>query len=1546
MKVFKKKSVWAMLTIYFAIWLVIAIVGGLIAEDFKDVINVQLGLESSRYETDENAEEVDAEYFKSAFVNADGSMDSRSLWDYNVKLAERVQAEGATVLWNHDSKGSTGLPLGRGSKVSVFGRVSADYLTSGGGSGRAFPTKPNEPNADAPTVLSAFTDAGLSVNKTLYDYYASVAKSTYADTMCVTVNEVPWAEVNGKCASSFPQFGDAAVIILGRWGGEGEDMSPTSSDCMNGDYLQLHKNEKQLIEEVIKLKNNGTFRKAVLLLNTPNGLDFDLISAYRNDLDCCVWVGQSGYVGVNAVGKILTGEYTASGHLPDTFVYNYASNPVTANGGSYAYTNVSSFGLTGTNYEWMATYRVYAESIYVGYKYYETRYEDAVLNQGNARGTAGTANSGDGWKYGEEVIFPFGYGSAYTQFEYSDFHAEEQDGGSYAITVKVTNTGGVDLADAVQIYIQKPYTDHDRQYGIEQSAVELCGYIKTPVIGAGKSETVKITVDADAFKTYDANYYKTYIKEAGTFYLTAAQDAHAAVNNILAAKEKTPDNTNGVMDAEGDASLVKSIVNETVDTETYCLGANGEKITNRFDDADWNKYENKTEATVTYLTRSNWNTFPETVYLTLSDTILNDLSWDKPFEETETKFPVYGAKNGLNLIDLKGAAYDDPRWEKLLDQMTVQDQSELLHGIWYTALVTNINKPTEKLTDGPLGIREKYKDWDHQTMTFPSATLLAATFNDELARTVGDGKGEDMLHAGVHGLYGTAMNIHRSPYGGRNFEYYSEDAFLSGRMGGQETAGIQGGNLNGDPKGTYVTLKHFALNDTDANRRGIATYANEQSVREIYLKAYERSVINENARSVMASFTRIGTTWCGASFDLMTGVLREEWGFDGYVISDANRRYYMAVSDALRAGCDYLLGGTMDVTSEYKAAIGSSPTLAHLARESCKRLLYVCVNNSGINGLSSNMRVVSVRNWWQNAILGAQIGIGCMAGIFALMFGLCFVFGTARKQQEFAEKAEGRAQARIIRYGSPEKAAAVVRRNKLIAAGAVALAVVMTVTAIAVPLAVKNAPIADIAIARLEMVTPPSRLNYTEGETFNAAGAEVTAYYEDGRWIYLKASDMEITPAGPLDLDDGEVKLSYKGVSVTVPITVREGSLLDKLPAGYTVTRFEAECCEIDSVANETTGQIATAVDRNGASGGQCLEYVGNAKSTVLTFNIYSDADAEAVLLVNMGRREKMYTFNSMFDFKVNGISANPRYDAEFPEMDSNGIRYYDWYTAEVCRISLQKGNNTLVMTKKGSTLNLDYIEIATTADVAWKTEHDVGGHAFGAWTVTKQPSALNAGIAERYCSTCRLLEEFTLPAISAEYYDERVITAAGADSFGLSEWTFKDPDDLGIKVVVQAISNPDSGVKETERFECERSDIFEFGGGNLKAMFDNNNNPSNGGYLNNFDTKDSFVTLKIHSDKKAQAVFIVNFGGRATTRYVANAFNLTHNGKPVAVDPAVGVAGAAGHTYYNWTEVQVCILELEAGENTLTFTSTGKGGMNMDYFRFISSATITAIEK
>lgn len=1024
MKVFKKRSVWCLLTAWVAVWLIIAIIAGVVTTNYVRPINQALGLAGFRTETivPENGEKIDSEYYKSAFVkkdengnilyNDDGMQiyDDAALHKADVEIADRVQREGAAILWNESKSGDKGLPLAKNAAVSLFGHSSVAVAYSGSGSGSVYAKA-------SPTMKAAFESAGLSVNDTLWNFYMSKAiDEAYSRTEAAKINEVPYSKYTDDVKSSFAAYGDAAIFVLTRVSGEKTDFNMKGADTDTGDYLSLSNQELNVLSQIVLLKRAGVFDKVIILLNTPGQINFaqiydtkttsrfaqysGLSGCLADYVDCCMWIGQPGNEGLNEVGRILTGASYPSGHIVNTFAMDNKSAPAASNARALSYLGSSGRTFTGSSAERHTSYIVYAEGIYVGYKYYETRYEDAVMNEGKALSTAGTFNSSGNWNYAEEVAFPFGWGESYTTFSY-DCTATENDVGGFDVTVTVTNTGEHAGMDAVQVYIQKPYTEFDKEHGLEQASVNLCGYAKTGEIQPGKTETVTITVDGNAFKTYDHVVNKTYIREKGTYYVTVAQNAHDAVNNILAKKGYTK--VNG-MDKEGDVDCVWTKKYVADDLESYSHSANNASVSNRFDEANWNTYSHKGDETVTYLSRKDWEaTYPSArITLTMTDGLYNDVLFDYDVErDPKDKMPVYGADNGMKLADMRGLDIDNPYWDSLLDQMTLEEQINMI-GLAYhgSSMVESITKPGEDVQDGPLGYRSVFKtDSSLRTMGFPSTVVLAATFNDELAEKVGTQIGEDALHAGISGLYGPGANIQRTAYGGRNFEYYSEDPFVSGRMLKSEVQGIQ-------TSGTFTHIKHFLLNDQDSQRYGVSIWLNEQTIRETYLEAFRPAVEEGKSRSVMTSFNRIGAKWSGAVYGLCTEVLRDEWGFVGPVISDCPCGAYMGVVDGLMAGNDFILYASTNLDAYYAAE--TNPTVAQAIRTATRRVLYMVANSNAMNGYSTNTRVYPVKEWWQHAITGVTIGLGVLTGILAAMTVTSFVYCSKTKKKVSAEKNDRR----------------------------------------------------------------------------------------------------------------------------------------------------------------------------------------------------------------------------------------------------------------------------------------------------------------------------------------------------------------------------------------------------------------------------------------------------------------------------------------------------------------------------------------------------------
>ena len=710
-------------------------------------------------------------------------------------------------------------------------------------------------------------------------------------------------------------------------------------------------------------------------------------------IDAVLWIGDVGMTGITAVADILAGTVNPSGRIVDTFLKDNHSSPAMQNFGAYPYTNGADYDVaTAQNNtdpgigKCNRDYVVYQEGIYVGYRYYETRYEDYVLNQGNA---------GE-YDYSSDVAFPFGYGLSYTTFEYSNFSVQEQ-GDTFQVEVDVKNTGAVDGKHTVQIYFQSPYTQYDIDNQVEKAAVELCGFDKK-FIAAGDTEHFTITVEKEDLTSYDHMNAKTYILEDGDYYFTVGKDAHDAINNILAAKGADQ----GRMTAAGDAGLASKWNNPAFDKATYAVSSvTGKPITNLFEDADLNKYEGDDGQDITYLSRSDWTgTWPSTVSLKITDQMWKDgLSHNeadrKAMVETaksrywaDATMPQVGVSGTLNASMFAETEADDPSWNDLVSQIPYSEMTNLIYnGFHLTQPVPSISLPGTNDENGPQGFTKSLMG-GASAMAYTSEDVMAATFNLELIENMGKCIGEDFLHATdesgtvFSGIYGPGANIHRTPYCGRNFEYYSEDGWLSGRVAAVEVAAIQ-------DRGVYVFTKHFALNDQEEGRYGISTWSNEQAIRELYLEGFEGSVTRGGGMGVMSSFNRLGVTWSGAHHGLMTGVLRDEWGMKGAAITDCSvMAAYMDYRLGVLAGQDLWDGYSMGM--ETLDGLDNDPAIVSAVQTAVKHIAYSITHSHAMN--VGNATVRAITPWWQMAIYAAT---GVMAVLTA---GSAFMLIRSKKK--------------------------------------------------------------------------------------------------------------------------------------------------------------------------------------------------------------------------------------------------------------------------------------------------------------------------------------------------------------------------------------------------------------------------------------------------------------------------------------------------------------------------------------------------------------------
>ena len=925
--------------------LCIAIVAGLIignnyALKYQNLISVYFNQSTQKIVSAENES---SDYYTSDY----NSEEERT--KHLQEVGTEIESEGIVLLKNENAA----LPLAAGSKISVFGQDSVDPVYGGGGAGSVDASK-------AVNLETAFEQSGFELNKTLWDFYATGDGSAYRKATpdvygqgAFAVNEVPAGVYTDAVKSSFTAYGDAAVVVIGRSGGESSDLSSAPLESGYA-YLQLDDNERAMLQMA-----RDNFDKVIVLLNTQNAMELGFLDEYN--IDACLWIGALGETGAYAVGDVLTGTINPSGALVDTYAYDSLSAPSMTNFGNYTITN--------STVDRGNAYLVYAEGIYVGYLYYETRYEDVVL------GNEDKAN----YDYTASVQYPFGYGLSYTDFEWSDFSVKENDT-AYDISVTVTNNGAAAGKDIVQIYMQSPYTDYDKENAIEKASVELVGMAKTSVLEAGKSETVTVSVDKEEMKAYDAKGYGTYIVDAGDYYFAAGNNAHDALNNILAAKDKT---TADGMDYEGNAAFTAKVTVDQLDSVTYAASqATGNEISNQFEAADINYYDSE----FTYLSRSNWSgTWPTTYAdgnLTASDEMLADLEISFSEDEnaaapvTDTNSEEFGKLNAATLI---GTDYHDNLWNILVQQMSEEEMDKLVRiGGYATTSVDSIQLPATVDKDGPAGISGTLVGGESGT-SYPPEVVLGSTWNVALAEEFGKCIGEDSIALKVAVWYAPACNLHRSPYSGRNFEYFSEDSYLSGKMTASTVTGAQS-------KGTVVTVKHFALNDQETNRVGGAMFANEQSIREVYLRPFEIAVREGNALGMMASMNRIGSRWTGGHYGLMTSTLREEWGFEGMVITDQASYSVFAYEDlreGLEAGTDLWLNS--DATLWALTEDQMTPTVTNHLQRAAKNVVYAITSSNAMNGLSSGSKIVPVMPLWKKALFGLDIVVGLLAAL-ALIF--------------------------------------------------------------------------------------------------------------------------------------------------------------------------------------------------------------------------------------------------------------------------------------------------------------------------------------------------------------------------------------------------------------------------------------------------------------------------------------------------------------------------------------------------------------------------------
>lgn len=818
------------------------------------------------------------------------------------ELAKEVQSEAITMLKNDDSN----LPLSN-KKVNVFGWGSTNPVYGGTGSGSM------SDQYDTVSLLDGMKEAGLETNADLSKLYTDYRADRPVVAMWSqdwTLPEVPADQYSDSLLSDAKSFSDEAVVVLTRVGGEGADL-PTNmkaktityknnskdyDDFQDGEhFLQLSKTERDMIDLVTK-----NFDKVTLVYNGANAFQFDFLSNYPQ-IKSVLWCPPAGQTGFSALGDVLAGETNPSGKTSDTFVKDLTKTPVFNNtdgaaaassssvgtDGAFVYDNVDDLAATYTAFTGrentvLPSFVNYVEGIYVGYKFYETAADEGLIN------------------YDDTVIYPFGYGLSYTSFEQKMGDVSHKDG-KVTFDVTVTNTGDTAGKDVVEVYYNPPYTDG----GIEKASKNLVAFEKTGKLEPGASETVKIEFDDDDMASYDNKGAKAWVLEKGDYAISIQSDSHHVI----------------------DSEKINVADTITYDSESNTHNDDQTVATNQFDYA---------ADDVTYLSRANhFANYAEATAaptnFSMSDEVkaafTNNGNYDPTkYNDDSDEMPTTGAKNGLRLADMYGKDYDDADWEKLLDQLTFDDMDNLIaNGGYGTPAVSSVGKIQLTDADGPASLNNNFTGVG--SIGFPASTAFACTWNKDLAKQFGEMIG-DMAHdMHVAGWYAPAMNIHRGAFSGRTFEYFSEDPLISGVMASSEIAGAK-------EKGVYSFMKHFALNDQETNRTNmVCTWADEQSIREIYLKPFEMSVKEGGAQAVMSSFNYIGYTYAGASNNLLNTVLRDEWGFKGFVLTDYFGGYgYQNGDQEIRNGNDSMLATTKitnHITDKSATSVKAMRTAAH-----------------------------------------------------------------------------------------------------------------------------------------------------------------------------------------------------------------------------------------------------------------------------------------------------------------------------------------------------------------------------------------------------------------------------------------------------------------------------------------------------------------------------------------------------------------------------------------------------------------------------------------
>ena len=970
----RKHQKWIGLTSLFALLFSMAVSLSSSAFYYSGYVNSFLGLTGQTI-----AIEGDTNYYPSAYGELNAENADRLMADEKAHSI-RAMHEGTVMLRNENGA----LPLSAAERsVTIFGNNAADPVYRANAGNASFSAEYGG------ALYEAFEQAGFRVNPTIRDAYenSGVRRNSVASRGNSSIGEVPVSFYTDAMKASFDDYADVAFVLFTRYGGEGVDLD--MKDAEGVPMLSLHESEADLLRMI---RQSGVFKKTVVLINSPFAMDVQWIEDEDFGVDACLVFGATGDYGFLGLADILTGAADVTGHLADTWASSSLSSPAMQNFGDFQFSNLNK--LYGDRY------LVYAEDIYVGYKYYETRYQDEVLGLNNAASSAG-AFMGDSWSYADEMAYPFGYGLSYARFT-QELEEITWDQSSHTVTarVKVTNEGGFDgeSKSLVQLYVQLPY-----EAGMAQkSAVQLIGFQKSSALGTGESETVTVTVSDYFFAVYDENAQngadnsKTgcYVFDAGDYYFAIGSSAHDALNNIMAKKGVT-----GMFDEKGNpvagnSDMAVKAWLDNYDNTSYAVSpVTGAVVSNQLQNADLNGY---IPGAVDYLTRDDWNSFPKAIENLSATDEMKELmvgaSYVKPEDAPDTAELSFGQDAGLKLIDMMDVPYGDAKWKSFIDQLSIGNLATVCGDNRGVAAIPEVGKPANASTNGPSGIQGSYMKGNGKACTlYVDEPIQAATFNLELAAERGAFMAEDAAYAGVTMVFGPGANIHRTAYLGRNSEYFSEDGFLSYQMSRANAVPMT-------ERGIITGFKHFCLNDQEVNRHGVATFATEQACREIYFKAFEGALADGAGLGVMTSYNRIGLTASPAHRGAQIEILRNEWGFKGINITDSSKDAsdYVLTAECITSGTDLFLSDTGRQSELSNLVVKNRDgNILNWMKTANEHFYYAHTRSVLMNGLAEETVIEETVYWWQPTL----IALCALLGVLTVASGLVYVWKAYRKKE-------------------------------------------------------------------------------------------------------------------------------------------------------------------------------------------------------------------------------------------------------------------------------------------------------------------------------------------------------------------------------------------------------------------------------------------------------------------------------------------------------------------------------------------------------------------